>query len=291
MSSRMESRLDKRRVATHFGKAAETYDAHAVLQREVAQRALERLDYMNLAPRLVLDLGAGTGACARSLATRYRKASIVECDLAPAMLQVSRRQTRRWFSRHHHVCADAERLPFAAAAFELVFSSLAVQWCEDLASTFSGVRRALTEGGLFLFTTLGPDTLQELRAAFASLSDAPRVNRFIDMHDIGDLLAAAGFADPVMEAEHITVEYDDVLTLLRDLKGLGAANADTTRARGMLGPRQLRQVIAAYEQRRRSGKLPATYEVIFGHAWAVPRREPKIPTEHIVPLAQLRRRP
>ncbi|MEX2482328.1 MAG: malonyl-ACP O-methyltransferase BioC [Gammaproteobacteria bacterium] len=287
----MESRLDKQRVATHFGKAAESYDAHAVLQREVAQRALERLDYMNLEPRHVLDLGAGTGCCARALARRYRKARIVECDLAPAMLQVSRRQAPRWFSRHHHVCADAERLPFAAATFELVFSSLAVQWCEDLPATFRGVRRTLADGGLFLFTTLGPDTLQELRTAFASVSDAPRVNRFIDMHDIGDMLGAAGFADPVMEAEHIAVEYDDVVTLLHDLKGLGAANADAARPRGMLGPRQLRQVIAAYEQRRRSGKLPATYEVIYGHAWAVPRREPKMPSEHIVPLSSLRRRP
>ena len=210
--------LDKKRIAAHFGRAAETYDAHDVLQREVVARAVERLQYMVLDPLRILDLGAGTGRCARALAERYRKAQLVQCDLALAMLQASRRHVPRWFSRHRFVCADAERLPFADATFDLVFSSLALQWCEDLPATFSGVRRTLREGGLFLFTTLGPDTLHELRAAFAAVSGAPHVHRFIDMHDVGDLLGRAGFADPVMEAEHITVEYDDVLTLLRDFE-------------------------------------------------------------------------
>jgi malonyl-CoA O-methyltransferase len=290
MTRAVEPSLDKKRVAAHFGRAAETYDAHDLLQREVAARAVERLDYMNVAPQRVLDLGAGTGRCARALAQRYRKAQLVQCDLALAMLQTSRHRLPRWFSRHRFVCADAERLPFADASFDLVFSSLALQWCEDLPATFAGVRRTLRDSGLFLFTTLGPDTLKELRAAFAAVSDAAHVHRFIDMHDIGDCLSMAGFADPVMEAEHITVEYDDVRTLLRDLKGLGAANADRTRPRGMLGPRQLERVIAAYETRRRAGKLPATYEVVFGHAWAAPLRARKIPIEHHVPITELRRR-
>lgn len=282
--------LDKKRIAAHFSRAAETYDAHDVLQREVAARADERLDYMTLAPQRILDLGAGTGRCARALARRYRKAQLVQCDLALAMLQTSRRRAPRWFSRHRFVCADAERLPFADASFDLVFSSLALQWCEDLPATFGGVRRTLREGGLFLFTTLGPDTLHELRGAFAAVSGAAHVHRFIDMHDVGDLLGRAGFADPVMETEHITVDYDDVLTLLRDLKGIGAGNAAQARLRGMLGPRQLERVVAAYETRRRAGKLPATYEVIFGHAWAAPLRAQKVPLEHRVPIAELRRR-
>lgn len=290
MSADLPPRLDKRRVAAHFGRAAAQYEAHDLLQREVAARALERLDFMNTAPRRVLDLGAGTGRCARALATRYRKAEIVLCDLAPAMLDAARRQAPRWFSRERYVCADAECLPFAPGSFDLVFSNLAVQWCEHLPATFAGIRAALAERGLFLFTTLGPDTLHELRDAFASLSAEPRVNRFFDMHDIGDWLAHAGFADPVMETERITVNYADVMTLLRDLKGIGANNADIGRPRGMLGPRQLARVTAAYETRRTGGKLPATYEVIYGHAWAMPPRARKIPLEHHVPVSTLRRR-
>ena len=282
--------LDKRSIAQAFDRAAPTYEAHDVLQREVAARLLERLDYTTVQPRRVLDLGAGTGRCARALAARYRKALITQCDLAPAMLRTSREQAPRWFSPHRYVCADAEQLPFADAAHDLIVSSLSLQWCEALPAAFGEARRTLREGGLFLFSTLGPDTLKELRAASAAVDESPRVNRFIDMHVIGDVLGAAGFADPVMEAEHITVEYDDAMTLLRDLKGLGATNAQTGRARGLLARRRLHALVAAYEPFRRNGKLPATYEVVYGHAWAAPQRPAKGPTEQVFPLAQLRRR-
>ncbi|MEQ8496455.1 MAG: methyltransferase domain-containing protein, partial [Gammaproteobacteria bacterium] len=228
--------------------------------------------------------------CARALAARYRKATVVQCDLAAAMLRTSRTHERRWFSRQQFVCADAERLPFATDSFDLIVSSLSLQWCEDLPAVFEGARRCLTEGGLFLFSTLGPDTLQELRAANAAVDGAPRVNRFIDMHIIGDVLGVAGFADPVMEAEHITMEYDDVMTLLRDLKGIGATNAQATRERGMLARGRLAALIAAYERFRLDGVLPATYEVVYGHAWAVAPRRPKGPTEQVFPLRELRRR-
>lgn len=282
--------LDKRSIALAFDRAAPTYEAHDVLQREVAARLLERLDYTTVQPSRVLDLGAGTGRCARALAGRYRKALITECDLAPAMLRMSRERAPRWFSRHRYVCADVEALPFADGAFELIVSSLSLQWCEALPAAFGEARRTLREGGLFLFSTLGPDTLKELRAASAAVDESPRVNRFIDMHVIGDALGAAGFADPVMEAEHITVEYDDAMTLLRDLKGLGATNAQSGRARGLLARRRLQALVAAYEPFRRDGKLPATYEVVYGHAWAAPQRPAKGPTEQVFPLSQLRRR-
>ncbi|MEQ8660939.1 MAG: malonyl-ACP O-methyltransferase BioC [Gammaproteobacteria bacterium] len=282
--------LDKRSIAHAFDRAARSYDAHDVLQREVAARLLERLDFTTVAPRHVLDLGAGTGRCARALAARYRKAMITQCDLAPAMLRISRAQERRWFSRQRFVCADAERLPFAGGMFELIVSSLSLQWCEDLPAVFAGARHCLAEGGLFLFSTLGPDTLHELRTASAAVDGEARVNRFIDMHIIGDALGTAGFADPVMEAEHITVEYDDVMTLLRDLKGIGATNAQSARPRGMLARTRLAALVAAYEPFRRAGRLPATYEVVYGHAWAAAPRPAKGPTGQVFPLRELRRR-
>lgn len=282
--------LDKRRVAATFAAAAERYEQHDAVQREVANRVLEQLDYIKLAPARVLDLGSGTGRCARALATRYRHAAVHQCDIAPPMLALARSRERRWLSRQHFTCADLEALPFREGAFELVFSNLALQWASDLGRAFAECRRVLAPGGVILFTTLGPDTLRELRAAWASVSNAPRVNRFPDMHEVGDALIAHGFADPVMSTEYITVEYADALAVMRDLKGLGAANADRARTRGLTGRRTLAAVGAAYEACRRDGTLPATYEVVFGHAFAAARSAHVAGGVQTFPLARLRRR-
>lgn len=290
MTARLVNELDKRSVAETFGRAASRYDDHDFLQREVARRAFERLDYVTLTPARIVDLGSGTGRCARELAARYRRASVVQCDLALGMLQHAREQSRRLFSRHRYVCADAEALPFVTGSIDLVFSNLSLQWCGDLERAFGEIRRSLGAGGLLMFTTLGPDTLSELRQAWSQVSDSPRVNRFFDMHDIGDALVASGFAEPVMEAEHITVTYDEALSLMRDLKGLGASNAAPGRSRGLLGKRVLRSLIDAYEPYRTDGKLPATWEVIYGHAWAVGEPALQRGDVHTFPLSNLKRR-
>ncbi len=291
MNAHLPPALDKRRVAASFDRAAQTYDHHDFLQREVATRALERLDYVSLQPSNILDIGSGTGRCARALASRYKRAQVMQCDLALGMLKQARNQERRFFSRQRFVAGDIEHLPFSDGLFQLAFSSLALQWCQDLLAAFSEVRRSLALGGLFMFTTLGPDTLRELRKAWASLSNAPHVNQFLDMHDIGDTLVAAGFGDPVMETEYLTVSYEDVMILMRDLKGIGASNSSTERARGMLGRHALAALRTAYESERRSdGKLPATYEVVYGHAWAVESRRRQPPDVHTFPLEKLRRR-
>ncbi len=290
MSSRLVNTLDKRHVADAFNRAAPRYDEHDFLQREVAARLLERLDYVALEPGHVVDLGSGTGRCARELASRYRRATIVQCDLAWKMLQHARRHARRLFSRHRYVCADSECLPFSTRSIDLVFSNLSLQWCGDLERAFVEIHRVLKPGGLLMFSTLGPDTLKELREAWARVSDTPRVNRFFDMHDIGDALVGNGFAEPVMEAEQITVTYADAISLMRDLKGLGASNAALERARGLLGRQLLRRLIVAYEPFRRDGKLPATYEVVYGHAWAGDTSEMQTGAVHTFPLANLKRR-
>ena len=291
MSATPPSALDKRRVATTFDRAARSYDRHDFLQREVAARATERPDYVNVQPSRILDLGSGTGRCARALAIRYKRAQVVQCDLALGILQQARSLERRFFSRQRFVAGDLERLPFGDGQFQLAFSSLALQWCQNLEAAFLEVRRSLTVGGLFMFTTLGPDTLRELRKAWASVSSTPNVNQFLDMHDIGDTLVRAGFGDPVMETEYLTVPYDDVITLMRDLKGIGASNSHADRARGMLGRKRLTALTAAYEtERRQDGKLPATYEVVYGHAWAVEGRRRQPQDVHTFPLEKLRRR-
>ena len=291
MSSLLKNDVDKRSVAAAFEKAAATYDDHDFLQREVAARAMERLDFVALQVRRVLDLGSGTGRCAGALARRYRRASVLQCDLAWGMLERARSGASKFFSRQDYVCADVEQLPLIDDAFDLAFANLSLQWCVDLGRAFREIHRVLEPGGLVLFTTFGPDTLKELRDAWAQISNSPHVHRFFDMHDIGDVLVSSGFAEPVMETEYITVQYKDLITLMRDLKGIGASNSAIDRGRGLLGRRTLKALIDAYESCRDKGKLPATYEVIYGHAWAadVPARD-RDAGVHSFPLERLRRR-
>ena len=270
--------IDKREVRRAFSRAANSYDATAVLQREVCSRMLERLDYIKLQPRRVLDAGGGTGWGARQLGERYAQAEILALDIAIGMLQVARGTSSWWqklFSgrRQHFVCADVEALPLAAQSVNMVWSNLVLQWCNDLPATFCELNRVLQPEGLLLFSTFGPDTLQELRIAFDGVDGYNHVNRFIDMHDIGDMLMTAGFADPVMEMEKLTLTYDDVKAVMQDLRGIGAHNATAGRAQGMTGRQKWTRIVQNYEVLRRNGKLPATFEVIYGHAWKVPSKQ------------------
>lgn len=280
--------LDARAVRRAFDRAAATYDAHAALQREVVDRLLSRLEYMRLAPAVICDLGAGTGYAARALGRRYRGATTLLADCAPLMLAQARRQ-RRWFARERYVCTDARALPFADATLDCVFSSLAFQWCDDLDQVFAECRRVLKPGGLLLFSTLGPDTLKELRAAWARVDAAPHVNRFADMHEIGDGLIRAGFASPVMEREDLVLTYDHLPPLLRDLKGIGATNQLQARRRELTSRSALVALEAAYEEFRRNGLLPATYEVVYAHGWVRPGERPQDGST-VFPLNRLRRR-
>ena len=275
--------LDTAAVRRAFDQAAATYDAHAVLQREVCERLLERLDFVTLKPARVLDLGAGTGYGLERLCQRYPAGEFVALDIAPAMLSAARARFPRpgWLDRTrallpranaaswpHFVCADMERLPLAANSVQLVWSSLALQWAQDLEATLKGLHRTLAPGGLLMFATFGPDTLKELRAAFAGIDAAPHVNHFTDLHDVGDMLVHAGFAHPVMEMDMLTLTYSDLKSLMRDLKGIGAHNAAADRRRGLLGKSAWSRLEHAYEHYRVDGRLPATFEVIYGHAWA-----------------------
>lgn len=286
----IEARLDRAAVRRSFDQAAASYDAHAVLQREVCDRLLERLDYMKLQPARLLDLGCGTGYGLAQLRARYADAECCALDIAPAMLAAARTRLPQggWAQRAlarfkpasarptHLVCADMERLPLAAASMNLVWSNLALQWAQDPESAFRGIRRVLAPRGLLTFATFGPDTLKELRAAFGQLDDAPHVNRFVDLHDVGDMLVHAGFSSPVMEMEMLTLTYADLRSLMRDLKGIGARNAAVARRRGLLGKAAWARLENAYEAWRCDGRLPATFEVIYGHAWAgdeIPRED------------------
>ncbi|MBI3561017.1 MAG: malonyl-ACP O-methyltransferase BioC [Gammaproteobacteria bacterium] len=262
--------IDKTLVRRSFEKAALHYDEAAFLQREIADRLLERLNLMRFMPRRIVDVGAGTGYCARKLLQRYSKAGIVALDLAQAMLQVAKAELS-WLSRLgsklQYIVADAESLPLASASVDMIFSNLTLQWCNDLPGVFAEFERVLAPGGMLLFTTFGPDTLRELRESWRQVNGYSHVNGFFDMHDIGDLLLRARFAEPVMDVESLTVNYPEVIRLMRDIKQLGAHNVTAKRPRGLTGRRQLQQLQSNYEKFRKDGVLPATYEVIYGHAW------------------------
>ncbi len=269
-------RIDKARMRASFDRAAASYDAAAVLQREVRMRMLARLDLIKLAPALILDAGCGTGHASHALAERFPGADVVSLDIALGMLRMTqasrpglRARIARWLGldRQQLVCADIERLPLASASTGLVWSNLALQWCNDLDLAFTEAQRVLQPGGLFMFSTLGPDTLKELRTAAAAGSGHVHVSRFIDMHDIGDALVRAGFTAPVLDVERFTLTYDDALAAMRDLKAIGAHNAAAGRSRGLGGRGFLQRLVEGYEQFRQQGKLPATYEVVYGHAW------------------------
>lgn len=273
--------MDKRAIRAAFERAAAGYDAAAFLQQEVARRLDERLEVMRIEPEHILDAGCGTGYALPLLKARYPKARLAGLDLALGMLQQGRARMgaasgwRRWLPRlmpHPgpvaFLCADIERLPLKKDSLDMVWSNLTLQWVGDLEGCFREIHRIIRPGGLFAFSTFGPDTLKELRQAFAGLDGYAHVNRFIDMHDIGDMLVHAGFAHPVMEMEYITLTYPDLKSLLKDLKAIGADTVLEGRRTGLMGRGRWQQLNDNYERLRRDGRLPATFEVVYGHAWA-----------------------
>lgn len=268
-----------------FDRASDSYEEAAVVQARVREELLERLALVPLEPGVALDLGAATGASTRGLAARYPHALVVALDLAPAMLRRAALSTAA-------VCADAARLPLGPGSVDLVYSNLMLQWCDDPAAVFAEVHRVLRAGGFFTFSTFGPDTLKELRAAWSAADGYTHVNRFIDMHDIGDALVRAGFAEAVMDVERLCLTYADVRALMRDLKAIGAHNVTHGRARGLTGRARLAKVSQAYEAWRREGRLPATYEIVYGAAWRPEARAGGVVDgEARIPLGAIRRRP
>jgi malonyl-CoA O-methyltransferase len=268
--------IDKTRVRHSFSRAAHTYDAAAIVQTLVRDEMLSRLDLVKIQPGAILDAGCGTGAASHALQKRFKQAQVVSLDFAFEMLQQTRKTSvieslKKLFStgRHDTVCGDIEALPLADASIGFAWSNLAIQWCNDLDQAFREFHRVLQPESLLMFSTFGPDTLRELRIATdsATANASTSVSRFIDMHDIGDALVRAGFSAPVLDVERFTLTYDDVKSVMRDLKSIGAHNATDGRPRGLLGRGFLQKLESAYEQFRMDGKLPATFEVVYGHAW------------------------
>jgi len=263
--------IDKQQSKRAFARAARDYDAAAVLQREVGDRLLERLEYIHFTPKTILEVGSGTGYCSTLLQKQYPGAQLLALDIACPMLAYARHKTSWWSRlrrRTAYLCADAEALPLADNSVDMVFSNLTLQWVNQLEHTLGEFARVLRPGGMLLFSTFGPDTLAELREAWRAVDSYTHTNAFIDLHDIGDAMLRTRLAEPVMDAERFTLTYPDIYKLMRELKAIGAHNVTQQRAKGLTGKRAFKGVEQAYEQFRREGVLPVSYEVIYGHAWA-----------------------
>lgn len=234
---------------------------------------LERMQYIKIDPGRIIDAGCGVGHGAERLAKRYPGAQVLGLDFALPLLRVGarggdsllRRVLKR--TRVDYLCADFASTPLAAASVDLAWSNLALHCAGDPQPAFRELHRVLRVGGLLMFSCYGPDTLKELKTAFAARDAAAHVHGFIDMHDLGDMLSTCGFAAPVMDMELITLTYADVDALLADLRATGEQNVLAERRRGLTGKRVLGAMRAAYENLRRDGRLPASFEIVYGHAW------------------------
>jgi malonyl-CoA O-methyltransferase len=284
MNEAVKNQVVKRAIRNSFERAAAHYDEAAFLQQEVARRLDDHLDGVKIEPQRILDAGCGTGFGASLLRARFPRADVIGLDLAQAMLRQALLRQRggvweqlraRLIPGTPHfqaLCGDLEQLPLARASMDMVWSSLALQWVgggvAGLGASFKDMHRVLRPGGLLIFASFGPDTLKELRAASTGLDGYQHVNRFIDMHDVGDALVHAGFSNPVMEMEQITLTYADLPALLRDLKQIGAHTVLEERRAGLMGKTAWRRLRDNYECFRQDGRLPASSEVVYGHAWA-----------------------
>ena len=280
-------RLDVAAARRAFDRASASFDAAAVLQAEIRGELLQRLDLTALAPAVVLDAGAATGRASALLKRRYPRARVLAVDASLPMLRVARTRSS-WLRPFDRIAADAERLPLGDASVDLIFSNLLLPWC-DPERLLAEFRRVLAPRGLLTLSAFGPDTLCEFRQAWSEVDAAVHVHRFIDMHDLGDAMVRAGFAAPVLDVERLTLTYTDLRAVAADLRAVGASNASRARPQGLTGRGKFARLAGAYEAFRADGRLPASYEIVLGQAWAPAAGEPSRRRDATVSLADLRR--
>lgn len=257
----MPAQVIKQRVRDSFDRAAGSYDQAAVVQRRICDRLREELARRlpaSSAPR-VLDAGCGTGYGARQLRLGWPTAQIIGVDFAPAMLALAKAEM------HACLASDIEKLPLAAAGFDLWWSSLAIQWCNN-DTVFAEAARVLKPGGQIAFSTLGPNTFKELREAFAHVDSHRHTLSFSNPDEVEAALRGAGFRDIRLLRETHAVHYPDLKSLLQSVKAIGAQNVGAGGRSGMLGRQAWKKIEAAYESHRETAGLPATYDVILGFA-------------------------
>lgn len=272
-------------ISNAFHQCAAGYEAAAVAQRAIGSQLFERLSYLKIEPRYVLDLGCGTGLLTKQLKKRYPNAMVVGIDFAEAMVSKAKAQ-QGWRSHPKWLRADMHALPFANGVFDLVFSNQTFHWSVDYPALIREVNRVMNPGGCLMFSTVGPDTFKELRSEDEPYAHA---NEFLDMHDVGDILLAEQFLDPVVDMEQLVLRYKSWPDLLRSLQKQGVRNINSKRNLGLTGKQHWAEFKAMVEQRRTpEGKYPLTYEVLYGHAWKGKPRQTTQGTETSIPVSVLK---
>jgi malonyl-CoA O-methyltransferase len=284
-----ESLLERHDISQSFDRAAPLYQQHTSLQKSIGENLLERLEWLKLAPEKILDVGAGTGRLTLALSQFYPQAHVYGLDIAHKMLSQAAQNAPP--SQPPFIRADAAMLPFANNSIDLLISNLMLQWCNDIEVIFTEFGRVLKPEGALFFSTFGPDTLKELRNSWAAVDQATHVNHFVDMHNIGDALLYAGLTNPVMDVDRLVLSYDDVNGLMKTLKGMGAHNVTAGRSRGLMAKGKFKAMLAAYETYRASdNRLPATFEVVYGHAWGSQTDLLSSSESVAIPISQIRGR-
>ncbi|WP_058451215.1 MULTISPECIES: malonyl-ACP O-methyltransferase BioC [Legionella] len=277
-------------ICNAFDKHAMEYEKAAKVQNEIGERLFERLHYLKIAPRYVLDLGCGTGIFTPQLKKHYPQAEVIGLDLSYTMLKQAKKK-QKWRCRWPLINADMVSLPFGDGVFDLVFANQVVHWAQPFSAVIRELNRVMNLNGCLMFSTLGPDTFKELKQSWSLVDNYAHTNDFMDMHDIGDCLLAEHFLDPVVDMELLTVHYSSLKQLLQNLKAQGVRNINPARNEGLTGKKAWQTFELAYQALRiPQGKCPLTYEVVYGHAWKGRQHRMEKGTETLIPISQIRRR-
>lgn len=277
-------------ISKAFNLHANEYELAAKVQREIGGRLLERLQYLNIKPQRILDLGCGPGFFSYELTRIYPKAQVVGLDLAQLMLLQAQKK-QGWRRKWPLVSADMCKMPFASGVFDLIFANQTIHWGDSLTQVFRELNRVMNANGCLMFTTLGPDTFKELKSAWSGANHFAHANDFADMHDVGDCLMSEHFLEPVMDMELLSVHYETLSKLLKALKAQGVKNINPQRNQGLTGKTAWKQFETNYfALQTDKGKYPLTYEVVYGHAWKGEQRKTELGIETMIPVSQIVKR-
>jgi malonyl-CoA O-methyltransferase len=266
--------LNEHHIRRRFEKAAARFDEADFVHAETRQGLLQRIEPLLVDAATVVDLGAATGSAHAALGKRFKGARIIALDIAHGMLQRARRK-KSWLAKTSYAQASASALPFANESVDVIFANMLLPWMDDPTPVLTEVARILRKGGMFAFATLGPDSLQEVRRAWSSVDQGNHVNRFPDMHDLGDGLVNAGLKDPVLDIDRLTINYNDADKLFSDLTAAAARNCQQQRQTTLTGKRRFAMMRSALEKTAQNGKISLDLEVVYGHCWgAGPKNDP-----------------
>jgi malonyl-CoA O-methyltransferase len=258
--------LNSRHIRRRFERAAAKFDQADFVHTTMRDGLLARLEPLLIEANIVMDLGAATGKATQALQKRFKGARIVSVDVAGNMLRQARAR-KSWFSRTSFAQASASALPFATGSIDVIFANLLLPWIDNHDRVFSEIARVLRKGGVFAFSTLGPDSLLEVQRAWRQVDDSPHVTPFPDMHNLGDGLVSAGFSDPVLDVDRLAVSYRSSERLFADLSAVGARNALSDRRKSLTGRSRFSAMVGALEEARDGGALLLDLELVFGHGW------------------------